>query len=65
MINKHLESPVSRQLTDTKGILKILGCSESTLNKLKKEGKIPFIKMGKVHRYDVEKAITALEVNTK
>lgn len=59
------QSSTVRQIVDSKGIMQILACSESHLIKLKKRGKIPYLKLGNTHRYDVEKVIKALEINTK
>ncbi|MBD1434848.1 helix-turn-helix domain-containing protein [Sphingobacterium sp. DN00404] len=59
------QNHTSRRIVDTKGIMEILDCSQTTLGKLKKRGKIPFMKLGATHRYDVEKVLAALEVNAK
>ena len=52
---------MSNKFIDTQQLLKVLAISPATLNRYKKRGLIPFIKLGNVHRYDLEKVIKALE----
>lgn len=53
---------IERKIVDTKEILKVLGISETTLIRLKNKGKIPYIKIGGTHRYDVDRVIEELSV---
>jgi DNA-binding transcriptional MerR regulator len=52
---------MSKHFIDTQELLKILSISPATLNRYKKRGLIPYIKLGNIHRYDLEKVIRALE----
>ncbi|MBD1430957.1 MerR family transcriptional regulator [Sphingobacterium litopenaei] len=52
---------MSKHFIDTHELLEVLAISPATLNRYKKRGLIPFIKLGNVHRYDLEKVIKALE----
>ena len=55
---------MSKQFIDTQELLNVLSISPATLNRYKKRGLIPYIKLGSVHRYDLEKVIRALECNS-
>lgn len=46
-------------------IMQVLNISEATLVRLKKRKEIPYIKVGILHRYDLDKVIRAMEVPTK
>jgi len=50
------------QIVDSESIKKILNISDTTLWRYKRQGVIPYIKLGTVHRYQVDKVIQALEV---
>lgn len=54
---------MSNKFIDTQQLLEVLAISPTTLNRYKKRGMIPYIKLGNVHRHDLEKAIRALEYN--
>jgi len=54
---------MSNKFIDTQQLLKVLAISPATLNRYKKRGIIPYIKLGNVHRYDLDKVIRALEYN--
>lgn len=54
---------MSNKFIDTQQLLEVLAISPATLNRYKKRGMIPYIKLGNVHRYDLEKVIRALEHN--
>ncbi|MCT1529960.1 helix-turn-helix domain-containing protein [Sphingobacterium daejeonense] len=54
---------MSNKFIDTQQLLEVLAISPATLNRYKKRGMIPYIKLGNVHRYDLEKVIRALEYN--
>lgn len=55
---------MSKQFIDTQELLEILGISPATLSRYKKRGIIPYIKLGAIHRYDLEKVVRALECNS-
>ena len=54
---------MSNKFIDTQQLLEVLAISPATLNRYKKRGLIPYIKLGNVHRYDLDKVIRALEHN--
>jgi len=54
---------MSNKFIDTQQLLEVLAISPATLNRYKKRGLIPYIKLGNVHRYDLEKVIKVLEYN--
>lgn len=54
---------MSNKFIDTQQLLEVLAISPATLNRYKKRGLIPYIKLGNVHCYDLEKVIRALEYN--
>lgn len=48
-------------ILDTEQIIAKLGVTRPTLSKWRKEGRIPFIQVGSVVRYDLDKVLEALE----
>lgn len=58
-----LESTVSKTQTilDTDELMVKLGVTRPTLSKWRKENRIPFIQVGSVVRYDLDKVLEALE----
>lgn len=58
-----LESTVSRTQTilDTEQLMEKLGVTRPTLSKWRKENRIPYIQIGSVVRYDLDKVLEALE----
>ncbi|MEH6304684.1 helix-turn-helix domain-containing protein [Olivibacter sp. CPCC 100613] len=56
---------MEKKFLDTKELLEILNIGETTLVRYKKKGLIPYLKMGGIHRYDLDKVVSALEVNNK
>lgn len=58
-----LETKKSIQGTilDTDQLMARLGVTRPTLSKWRKEGRIPFIQVGAVVRYDLDKVLEALE----
>lgn len=48
-------------IIDTDQLMAKLGVTRPTLSKWRKEGRIPFIQIGSVVRYDLEKVLEALE----
>lgn len=62
---KHPESSKEeskpRTILDTDQLMAKLGVTRPTLSKWRKEGRIPFIQVGAVVRYDLEKVLEALE----
>lgn len=62
---KHPESTInskpSQTILDTDQLMTKLGVTRPTLSKWRKEGRIPFIQVGAVVRYDLDKVLEALE----
>jgi excisionase family DNA binding protein len=62
---KHPESTInskqSQTILDTDQLMAKLGVTRPTLSKWRKEGRIPFIQVGAVVRYDLDKVLEALE----
>lgn len=54
-----------KTLVDSQTLMKCLQISEATLVRLKKRKIIPFVKIGGLHRYDLDKIINNLEVSSK
>lgn len=48
-------------ILDTDELMQKLGITRPTLSKWRKEGRIPFIQVGSVVRYDLDKVLEALE----
>lgn len=48
-------------ILDTDQLMEKLGVTRPTLSKWRKEGRIPFIQVGAVVRYDLDKVLEALE----
>ena len=51
----------SNNILDTDQLMEKLGVTRPTLSKWRKEGRIPFIQVGSVVRYDLDKVLEALE----
>lgn len=51
----------SRNILNTDQLMAKLGVTRPTLSKWRKEGRIPFIQVGAVVRYDLDKVLEALE----
>lgn len=51
----------SQTILDTDELMAKLGVTRPTLSKWRKEGRIPFIQVGAVVRYDLDKVLEALE----
>lgn len=51
----------SQTILDTDQLMAKLGVTRPTLAKWRKEGRIPFIQVGSVVRYDLDKVLAALE----
>lgn len=60
---KHVigQSHQSKNILDTDQLMAKLGITRPTLSKWRKEGRIPFIKVGAVVRYDLDKVLEALK----
>jgi excisionase family DNA binding protein len=62
---KHPEESVktnkSKSILDTDQLMAKLGVTRPTLSKWRKENRIPFIQVGAVVRYDLDKVLEALE----
>lgn len=62
---KHPERSASetktKNILDTDQLMVKLGITRPTLSKWRKEGRIPFIQVGAVVRYDLDKVLEALE----
>lgn len=54
---------VALKIVTTEEMISILGVSPTTFWRLKKNKKIPYIKVGRLYRYNVEKVINALSVD--
>ncbi|MDR7130337.1 excisionase family DNA binding protein [Algoriphagus sp. 4150] len=50
-----------KSILDTDQLMAKLGITRPTLSKWRKEGRIPFIQVGSVVRYDLDKVLEALE----
>jgi excisionase family DNA binding protein len=68
MIREQLESgsfenqdSKSKTILDTDQLMAKLGVTRPTLSKWRKENRIPFIQVGAVVRYDLDKVLEALE----
>ncbi|SMD46392.1 DNA binding domain-containing protein, excisionase family [Aquiflexum balticum DSM 16537] len=48
-------------ILDTDQLMEKLGVTRPTLSKWRKEGRIPFIQVGSVVRYDLDKVLEVLE----
>ena len=56
------QNQILRQtILDTDELMAKLGVTRPTLSKWRKEGRIPFIQVGAVVRYDLDKVLEALE----
>ncbi|MBA4301280.1 MAG: hypothetical protein C0433_14435 [Cyclobacterium sp.] len=56
------QKPILKQtILDTDQLMEKLGVTRPTLSKWRKEGRIPFIQVGAVVRYDLDKVLEALE----
>jgi excisionase family DNA binding protein len=51
----------SKTILDTDQLMEKLGVTRPTLSKWRKEGRIPFIQVGAVVRYDLDKVLESLE----
>jgi excisionase family DNA binding protein len=51
----------SKSILDTDQLMEKLGVTRPTLSKWRKEGRIPFIQVGAVVRYDLDKVLEVLE----
>jgi len=51
-------------LLTTEEIAKFLNCKTGVINKLKRQNKIPYIKIGSLVRFDKEEVIKQLKENT-
>ena len=50
----------SRRLIDRTELAEILGVSQPTLRKMVRSGRLPYVQVGDVHRYDVDEVRAAL-----
>jgi excisionase family DNA binding protein len=56
------QQPISKQtIVSTEYLMEKLGVTRPTLSKWRKEGRIPFIQVGSVVRYDLDKVLEVLE----
>lgn len=51
-------------LLSTEELSKSLSVSDQTVNRWRQKGKIPFVKLGKSYRYDLQKVLCSLEKRT-
>jgi len=56
-----VQQKLSQTILDTDELMAKLGVTRPTLSKWRKEGRIPFIQVGAVVRYDLDKVLEALE----
>lgn len=68
MIKEQLESgslynqiPKAQTILGTEQLMEKLGVTRPTLSRWRKEGRIPFIQIGSVVRYDLDKVLESLE----
>lgn len=54
-----------KTILDTDQLMAKLGVTRPTLSKWRKEKRIPFIQVGSVVRYDLDKVLEALETNKR
>tara|TARA_R110002050_G_scaffold253647_1_gene391859 strand:+ start:5925 stop:6251 length:327 start_codon:yes stop_codon:yes gene_type:complete len=57
--------PNQSTILDTDQLMTKLGVTRPTLSKWRKEKRIPFIQVGSVVRYDLDKVLEALETNKR
>lgn len=55
------QTKLSQTILDTDQLMAKLGVTRPTLSRWRKENRIPFIQVGSVVRYDLEKVLEALE----